>query len=244
MKLMRCLSPTMTRNRLEQSHFLLIALIAGAVMVAALGGAWWKSTNISQSAHVPPALGAPTAIAGPPPAQPAWKTLRRAYIGRSKEQFDENLTIISRLLNGQGSEVIRLISLIIRDMAPMPPEMRPERYAAMKPSALEAQTLLEQIHKKIYDQILIEYRDQSADLTDILERPDALVGVENAIGRLLSLYNNFEELSKALRPEMLQNVKILFGAQREPLQTAMNEFSAWIGGCNSRIEAKRIALGP
>jgi len=30
-------------NRVEQSHFLLVALIAGVVMVAALGGAWWKS---------------------------------------------------------------------------------------------------------------------------------------------------------------------------------------------------------
>lgn len=230
------------RQRVGIVTILLLIGIAGTWLFAsvALGALAWRLLRTPGNPIVSQTI--PATIPAPAPVLPAWQTLRRQYIGRSKELFDENLTTISRLLNGQGNEAVRLASLIARDMAITPPEIRPDRYASIKPSALQAQDLLEQVHKKIYDQMLVEYRDQSADLTDVLERPDALAGAQSAIRQIVNLYDTFESLSKELRPEMQHGAKVLFGEHRESLQRAMNEFSTWVMACNNRIEAKRKAL--
>lgn len=89
-------------NRMEQSHFLLVALIAGVVMVAALAGAWWKSGSQSDAgshAATSPTHAVSAALTSIVPPIP--EGLR----GRYFEVLDHLSTVLNKQVRPENDEI-------------------------------------------------------------------------------------------------------------------------------------------
>lgn len=219
-----------------------IALIV--VSFLALGVGIWILVSKTEPDQTNPGSKAqvPTTNGGVLPADPAM-TLRRPYIGRSRELFDENLSTISRILNGRGLEAVKITDGFLPKFGPHPIEFRPQQYEPFKSEPQKASAILNEIRTTIWGNILREHRDQAADLTDVLQSQQPIMDFENSLNRIIQYFGSFRAIYERNDQGSSENAANLFSLLREPTLKDATAFNSWIEECNRRIEAKRKALG-
>jgi hypothetical protein len=203
------------------------------------------STLADKPAPTPP-LPAPARSAEDPAS-----TLRRSYIGNSKIVFDENLTKLSRLLNGRGLEAVKIADRFLPSFDFINiVGFQPEKYEAFKANPSRAIETISEVQAAL-DKLLREEREQAEDLKDILANEQPMLTFKSRMEQTVRYYDSFRiiyEGAASSGSQNWQNVQsnaaLLFGTLKESTLKDVAAFNEWIDSCNRRIAMKRKALGP
>jgi hypothetical protein len=219
-----------------------------SVVIAFLGDIFDTSLKVRIDSSVGtkgedrPKSDTPAQIASPPNDSPP--VLRRPYFGRSKELFDENLTTISRLLNGRGSEAVRKADQVASLMSPHPLRTQWSRYANIDSDLVGVRATLDEIRSTIFQKMLEEHYDQAVDLNDVLQGDVQLSKFVKAVDGVRRTLANFKDIFDKVNDQTVQDrAAELFGEGRESFAKNIDDFKMWIEECNKKIALKRKALG-
>jgi hypothetical protein len=165
-------------------------LIAIGLTAAACGFVWQQMKSPQPEPLVSTVLEkrAPASIN----KEPATIELRRKYIGQSKVLFDENLTQLSRILNGRGSEAVRLADKFLPLFTPGFASKMLDRYEPFNSNPQSVLKIMDEIHESIWGKLLRENRDQVPDLNDILADGSPIAVMQNRMRKTIQYFNAFK----------------------------------------------------
>jgi hypothetical protein len=207
-------------------------VIAAGLLIAAGGFIWQQTKQPNPRPDIP-------AVAEV--AQPA--ILKRQYFGRSKELFDENLTILTRALNGPGGDLIRKGREIVDVGQRTYYDPLPNAYEPTAQNLLKMRELYKEVKTIVWEKLRSEYPDQRADLDDIVGGSERFSRFEAELEKLYMSFGAFEVLLKNADPGVRSNAAPLYKALLDSFSTDLNNLYAWISECNAKIDEKRKALG-
>ena len=223
------------KRGVDSWYFIALAFAVAAVAIGA-GGYGVGLRSAAKAQPDPPSIvvqapGNPTAI------------LRRSYIGQSKILFDENLTKLSRLLNGRGVDAVRIADRFLPRFSYVNVNgFTEQQYEPFKSNPQQAIAILDEIYETIWGTILRENRDQIDDLNDVIQTGDPLTGFQSRMKQTIRYFDSFRIIYEKGDQQTNNNAAVIFSVLQEPTLKDVSSFNDWIEGCNRRIELKRKAL--
>jgi hypothetical protein len=180
----------------------------------------------------------PATQSGPAPPPPVSSILKRQYQGKAKERLEEDLVAISRTLNGPGSNALELSQQISQRMSPGIGYTW-SRFDKIPGWLEQIQEMLNDIHSKIWIELIRQHRDQAEDLTDAVQGPEMLNKLKQSVDELLNATNRLKRiLERPTDQNTFDDASMIYLQLREPFVRDFNAFSTWITQCNGRIDAK------
>jgi hypothetical protein len=229
-------------TKMEQSHFLLVALVAGIVMVAALGGAWWKSTQaslrIGSSVSNPP-----SSLAGPAPTSlPTTSAVKalRPIPDSLRDDYFKLLGHLSGILNKKVRPTYEDVALIANQASH--PAIGLYNYPEARDKLQRAVSVLTDTYDDIYRHAIPEANELFAErlkyIMDVGATPDSspIYVLSQKTSMFASHINQAMELAAKSGDKIKEHEFTgLFQAEGELLSSVVEKTKNWARQCNERI---------